>query len=308
MMLNADFSSSERHTRRVLIEAQERLAEAGLRGSFLVRNLDTGLELGIEPDITFPIASLVKIPLALTVLEQFRTGRVSPGTTIELLPENRTPGPTGLCNFSYPTRIAVIDLLFLAISISDDTAADALFTLCPPDMVDQKMKDMSISGLRIRHTIHDLYLTLAERLAPHEAHLAQALAIQAGTRGGGHLIPQLDVSHANSGSARSFVQLLDRIWSNAPSLESSAEVRRMMGTNLLKHRLAPDFATGSSQWASKTGTFLNLRHEVGVVEHADGTRFAVAALTESSVPVTTQPSAEQTIGYVARILHDTLRN
>ena len=307
-MLNPQPLGIGTHTRRVIVEARERLAEAGLRGSFLVRNLDTGLELGIDPDITFPVASLVKVPLALTVLEQIRTGQVNPGTTMELLPENGTPGPTGLCNFSYPARIAVIDLLFLAIAVSDDTAADALFALCPPDMVDQQMKGMHISGLRIRHTIHDLYLTLAERLAPHEAHLAQALAIQAGTSGGGHLIPQLDVSHANSGSARDFVQLLDQIWSNAPSPESSAEVRRMMGANLLRHRLAPDFATGSSRWSSKTGTFLNLRHEVGVVEHADGTRFAVAALTESSVPVTAQPSAEQTIGYVARMLHDTLRN
>ena len=75
----------------------------------------------------------------------------------------------------------------------------------------------------------------------------------------------------------------------------------------MKHRLAPDFATGAARWASKTGTFLNLRHEVGVVEHIDGTRFAVAALTESRVPIATQPVAEQTLGHIARTLHDTIR-
>ena len=43
---------------------------------------------------------------------------------------------------------------------------------------------------------------------------------------------------------------------------------------------------------AKTGTLLNLRHEVGVAEHADGQVFAVAALTESRVPAAIQPEAE----------------
>ncbi|MFD5745679.1 serine hydrolase, partial [Streptomyces massasporeus] len=45
--------------------------------------------------------------------------------------------------------------------------------------------------------------------------------------------------------------------------------------------LAPDFSSDATVWSSKTGTLLNLRHETGVVEHADGQAFAVTALTES---------------------------
>jgi beta-lactamase class A len=53
---------------------------------------------------------------------------------------------------------------------------------------------------------------------------------------------------------------------------------------------------------------LNLRHEVGVVEHDDGSAFAVAALTESRVPAAIQPAAEAVMGQVARALHDQLRD
>lgn len=297
-----------KQVQKILADAKNQLEDAGLRGGFLVRDLDTGTEIGIEPDTIFPIASLVKLPLALTVLEMIRTGDLDPARTIELLPENRTPGLTGLCTFRYPTKVAVFDLVSLALSISDDTAADALFDICPPRMVDHHMQQLHIPGLRVRHTIRTLYQTLAERLAPHEAHLAHTLAIQAGTPGGGHLIPQLDITQANAGSARSFVNLLEQMWiHSAPSLETASTTKQMMSTNLMKHRLAPDFATGTSRWASKTGTFLNLRHEVGVVEHIDGTRFAVAALTESRVPTATQPVAEQTLGHIARTLHDTIR-
>ena len=37
-------------------------------------------------------------------------------------------------------------------------------------------------------------------------------------------------------------------------------------------------------WSSKTGTLLHLRHEIGVVDHADGQSIAVAVLSESSDP------------------------
>jgi beta-lactamase class A len=76
---------------------------------------------------------------------------------------------------------------------------------------------------------------------------------------------------------------------------------------VLRHRLAPDFSSDASLWSSKTGTLLNLRHEVGVVEHADGQTFAVAALTASRVPAHSQPGAEALMARVARRLRDHLR-
>jgi beta-lactamase class A len=75
----------------------------------------------------------------------------------------------------------------------------------------------------------------------------------------------------------------------------------------VRHRLAPDFLSDSSRWSSKTGTLLNLRHEIGVVEHEDGDVLAVAALTESAVPAAVQPAAEAAMAHVARTLHDRLR-
>ena len=74
------------------------------------------------------------------------------------------------------------------------------------------------------------------------------------------------------------------------------------------HRLAPDFTSDASTWASKTATLLNLRHEVGVVEHADGAAYAVAVLTSSHVPAASQPGAEALMAQVARELRDHLRH
>lgn len=287
---------------RLIHELRQTLDDAGLRGSFLVRDLDTGEELGIDPDVEYPIASLVKIPLAVATLDRIRRGELDGAARLDVPPGRiTTPGPTGLSRFRHPARIAVEDLLYLATSVSDNTAADALFALTPPAEVAAALRAYGLRGIAVRHTLAELTATPAELLAPGLAH---ALAIGAGTAE----LPQLDVTRANSGSARAFADLLTALWRPSPiDPDVAARVRSLLGDNLMRQRLAPDFSSDASTWSSKTGTLLNLRHEVGVVEHADGQAFAVAALTESRVPAGSQPGAEALMGQVARALRDHLR-
>ncbi|GIJ48554.1 serine hydrolase [Virgisporangium aliadipatigenens] len=294
----------------VLRDARDALAEAGLRGSFLVRDLDTGDELGIEPDVGYPVSSLAKIPLAVATLERVRTGALDPALPV-VVPPGRSvamPGPPGISRFRHPATVALEDLLYLAMAISDNAAADALFGFTPPEEVTAMLRTLGFDGIVVRHAIDVLNDTPAERFEPRKGHLAHSLAIGAATEGRGHPLPQLDVSRASTGSARAFVDLLAGLW--RPSTVDPAVargVRDLMAMNLHRQRLAPDFASDAARWSSKTGTLLNLRHEVGVVEHLDGPTYAVAALTESSVPAVVQPGAEAVMAQVARSLRDRLR-
>ncbi len=162
--------------------------------------------------------------------------------------------------------------------------------------------------MTVRHRMRDLVETPVEQLPPAEAHLAHTLAIGGTTPGGGHSIAQLDVARANTGSARDCVDLLQALWTpSAIDPQVAERVRDLLRGNLLRYRLAPDFTSDLSTWASKMGTLLNLRHEMGVVEHADGQLFAVAALTASPVPAVNQPDAEALMGHVAQALRDRLR-
>ncbi|GLY65298.1 serine hydrolase [Amycolatopsis taiwanensis] len=285
------------------------LDDGGLRGSFLVRELRSGTELGIDPDLQFPIASLVKIPLAMATLERIRRGELDGATPLEVEPGKiTTPGPTGLTRFRHPARIAIDDLLYLSIAISDGTAADALFELTPPGEVARMLGEWELPGIFVRHLSGDLNDTPADRFDTADVDLAHSLAIGAVTAGQGHRIAQLDVTRANSGSARSFADLVQALWTPSKvDSEVAGRVRELMSLNLLRHRLTPDFSSDASKWSSKTGTLLNLRHEVGVVEHADGQMFAVAVLTESRVPAAIQPEAEVLMARVARTLRDHLR-
>ncbi|MFI0819941.1 serine hydrolase [Streptomyces sp. NPDC021098] len=297
------------NTEALLHDMRQQLRDGGLRGCFLVRDLDTGEELGIDPDTQLPSASLVKVPLALATVERIRRGELDGATMLDVQPGGiTTPGPTGLSRFRHPARVAVDDLLYLSTCLSDGTAADALFALTPPARVADILHELGLRDITVRHTMNELSDTPVERFDTAQVHLAHALAIGAGTGGRGHRVPQLDTTRANTGSARSYVDLLQALWTpSAIHPEVAERVRALMTHNVLRHRLAPDFSSDATTWSSKTGTLLNLRHEVGVVEHADGQTFAVAALTESEVPAAVQPGAEALMSQVARSLRDHLR-
>ncbi|MUL42017.1 serine hydrolase [Streptomonospora sp. PA3] len=293
----------------LLRDIRRELGDGGLDGAFLVRDLDTGEEVGIEPDLVFPVASLVKVPLAAATLERVRRGELDGAQCLRVEPGRvSTPGPVGLTRFRHPAWVALEDLVYLSTCLSDSAAADALFALTPPADVARWLESAGLRGITVRHTLSDLNVTPAERLEPQEAHLAHTLAIEAGTPGRGHGLALLDTTRASSASARSLVDLLHALWRPAAvDTEVAERVRELMGANVLRQRLAPDFASDAARWSSKTGTLLNLRHEFGVVEHADGQSFAVAALTASRVPATVQPAAEALMGRAARRLRDHLR-
>lgn len=297
---------------RRLRALREQLDEAGLRGSFLVRDLATGEQVGIEPGTPYAVASIAKVPLAMAVLDRVRRGELDPAERLEVgpgVPElQERPGPPGLGRFRHPALVAVDDLLYLAVALSDSTAADALFRLVPPADVASYLRETGLDGITVRHPVAELTGTPAERLNADEAHLALRLAIEEGTAGGGHAIAQLDTSRASTATATALVDLLAALWTPSRVDPDVAErVRALMGLNVLRQRLAPDFASDAARWSSKTGTLLHQRHECGVVEHADGGAYAVAALTESRVAASVQPQAEATMGAVARALHDLLR-
>ncbi|WP_144127884.1 serine hydrolase [Catellatospora sichuanensis] len=293
----------------VVAEARAALHDAGLRGSFLVRDLDSGQELGIEADVEWPVASLVKVPIAVATLERAARGEIDPAAPVTVQPGRvSTPGPTGLSRFRHPATIAVEDLAYLAVAVSDSTAADALLALTPPEQVTAELRRLGLVGISVRYLMRELTRTPAELLDRGQAHVAHSLAIAGATPTGGHAVAQLDVARANTGSARAFVDLLHALWRPSTVHTAVAErVRELMGASVMRHRLAPDFSSDASVWSSKTGSLLNLRHEIGVVEHADGQTFAVAALTESSVAAAVQPEAEALMAHVARMLRDQLR-
>lgn len=285
-----------------LLEAVARdLEGVGLRAGICVRRLRSGQQISLEGDRPYPLASVVKLPLAMAVLLQAEAGELDLAHPVEIT-HPVTAGPSGLSLFTHPARIAVADLLYLAVAVSDNAAADVLFERVPPAAVTRVLRERGHAHVTVRHPIADLQRSVAERLED-DLPLALALATRSATRGG-DLIPQLDVSRANVGTAHGLADLLVDVWSCEEPW--ALRLRDLLGANMLRHRLAPDLESDAVRWSSKTGTFLTLRHEVGVAERLDGEAYVVAVLSESTVGARTQPAADAALGAAARRMLDHL--
>lgn len=281
-------------------------AALGVRGSFLARNLDSGEQLGFDVDEMMPLASVVKVPLALVVLDRIAAGELDPAHPVTVDPATNSVGPTGLAAFRHPATVAVGDLLLLMLSVSDNAAADALFGLVPVADVDARLCAWGCGGVRVRHRMNHMY-ECAAGAAGNDFSLALELAVR-DERAGRHTIETLDPAHANLGSASALVDLLQRVWADEISRpRATAELRRLMGLQVFTQRLASELRADTLRWSGKTGTFLHLRHEIGVVQAESGDRVAMAALTRADRRAGQAPDIDLAIGIGARQAFEALR-
>ena len=294
---------------RLTRQVSDELEAAGLRARIVVRDLDSLAEISVAPDGPVPLASVVKVPIALAVLTRIADGQLEADRQVLLEPgRSANMSPMAMSRFRHPARITVDDLLMLSVCFSDNTATDALLGLVPTEEVQRDLDDLGFGGIQVRHHLDALVRTPLESLPPLEAHLAYELAHANPTQGAGHRIWQLDVSQANVATAAGLADLLAELWRpERIDPVTASRLRELMAGNVVRHRLAPDLMSDAAQWSSKTGTLLHLRHEIGVVEHADGQTIAVVVLSESSNSAAAQPAAEAALGAAARALHDLLR-
>lgn len=280
--------------------------QVGARGNFLARNLDTGEELGFDAETAVPLASVVKVPMALTVLERAAAGTLDLAHQLCIEPGRKSLGSTGIGAFRYPVTVAVGDLVHQMLTISDNAAADALLDLVGIEAVSESLRAWGCPGIRMRHRMHRMYECAASAAGSNFGY-ALELAIR-DDQTGNHTIETLDTAYANVGSAAALVDLLQRIWLDQISVPSAtAELRRVMALQVFTQRLSSDLRTDTVRVSGKTGTFLNLRHEIGVVEADSGDRIAIAALTRSTRRASVASDIDLAIGAAARSAFEALR-
>ncbi|MES3035895.1 MAG: serine hydrolase [Gemmatimonadota bacterium] len=102
-------------------------AHAGVVG-YAVWNLDTGERLSRRGDEPFPTASLIKVPIAITLMEQVAAGQLSLDDRITVLKVEKVPG-AGLLQFLHDgAEITIRDAAWLMLTISDNTATNLLLS------------------------------------------------------------------------------------------------------------------------------------------------------------------------------------
>lgn len=282
----------------------------GVHGHLLARNVDTGEQFGFDVDVPVPLASVAKVPIALAVLERAAKGTLDLAHQVSVEPATSSIGSTGISSFRYPATVAVGDLLFLMLSVSDNAAADAVLDLVGLDEVAASLHAWGCPDIHVRHRMQRMY-ECAAGVAGDDFGMALELAVSS-ERSGDYPIETLDPAHANVATASALVDLLQRVWLDQVSEPTAtAELRRLMGKQVFTNRLSSDLRTDTVRVSGKTGTFLHLRHEIGVVESTvgdhGGDRIAIAALTRATRRANVAQDVDLAIGAAARDALEALR-
>ena len=285
------------------------------RCGIVAKHLGTGAIARVNASAVIPLLSVVKLPVAVVVLDGVDQGRWSLSSPITLLA--RDMHPRGELGDRYPRGggpVALHRLLFLMIARSDNTAADALMRLVGGPL--------AVTGWLERNGIRDLRVDRTERGLGNDWH---GLAPGADTLGSAEEIRELraqvpaavhdsaaqamQLDPRDTGTADACVHLLERLWRGDLL---SAEMTDTLESILARCETAPNrlpaLLPKGTPVARKTGTggtsagVTVAINDVGVIRLPNGEDVAIAVLVGE--PRGSVRRAEWVIARAARTVFD----
>lgn len=290
---------------------------AGCEGFAHCREIGTDRALGFRADEPVVAASVFKVGIALELFRQSAMGEIDATEQVELLPGQRTSGPTGISHCRDPVRASLRDLAYLMLTISDNAATDEILSRVSIERMNATAADLGLSGTKTVTRLRDLMESAGE---DHGfAGWRQLMEAVSGKHGEAarerasspDLILKrrgLDPSLTNRTTAADTTRLLNLIWTDRAGDEGAcALVRWMMSEQIDRSRLGSAFGSRVFVSAKSGSLFGVVKNEVGVATYPDGKQYAVAVFTRAAVPFAGHWEVSAAIGQAAKHLVDALR-
>jgi len=116
---------------------------------YSVIDVETGATLSARGDETFPTASLIKVPILVTVYDLYAAGRLSPDDRLTVLGIDKVPGSGILQHLHDGLVITVADAAWLMATISDNTATNLLLDRIIIRRVWDKMEALGLRNTKV---------------------------------------------------------------------------------------------------------------------------------------------------------------
>ncbi len=136
---------------------------AGHRGvvGYAVTNLETGEHIDRRGDETFPTASLIKVPILVTLYDQVEQGRIALDDPLTVLSIDQVPGSGTLQFMHSGVQITVADAAWLMTTISDNTATNILLDKIPMRRVWEKMEALGLPHTKVHSRTFQRFTSVA---------------------------------------------------------------------------------------------------------------------------------------------------
>ncbi len=297
------------------LQARIARAAAGARGPVGVgiKHLETGTELYVNGDETFPMASTFKLPVLVELYAKAREGRLNWDEMVDIGSLDQHLGSGDLAPLFDPPgiKLSMHNVANLMMLISDNSAADICLGKAGTADVNARLATLGVKGIRVDRPCQELILDYGGRDTAKLKHLTLKEIRDATPRTG----PQTDEARwaqddryaadpRDQATPRAFVALLEKIWrGDAVDRASSDAILETMkrcttGAQRIKGLLPRDIIV-----AHKTGSMGGVFDDVGIIYLPDNMgHIAVAVLTKSARA--SSADAEKAIAEIARFAFD----
>ncbi len=136
------------------LNATLRTLTAGFHGkvALYAHDLATGKTVAINADEPVPTASVIKLGILYTALEQIRAGRVHFDDRLMLRKEDQVPGSGVLLFLDTPHALTLKDALTLMIAVSDNTATNLVIDDLGLKTINDQLAGLEPEGLALKNT------------------------------------------------------------------------------------------------------------------------------------------------------------
>jgi beta-lactamase class A len=229
------------------------------------RNLDTGREVGLEPDRRVRTASTIKLPIACALAAEVAAGRARWDERLVIRAQDKVSGSGVLSEFTDGESVSLRDAMVLMIVVSDNTATNLILDRIKADTVNEFMASL---GFEATHSMRKIRGD-GTQLKPAEGWSREGDKAENKRFGIGSSTPREMVR---------LLELLDqgKIVDAATSRELLAVLERQQYKDGIGRK------AGELRVASKSGSLDALRSDVGIVYSPAG-RIAIA-ITVDDMP------------------------
>jgi beta-lactamase class A len=122
-----------------------------------IRDLQTGEELLVNGQSTFPTGSSIKIPILIELHRQAASGELQLTDRLPVAKKDQVGGSGILFHFSPETsQLSLEDLSVLMIALSDNTATNLLIERLGMGRINQTLKELGLGAIRLQRKMIDL--------------------------------------------------------------------------------------------------------------------------------------------------------
>jgi beta-lactamase class A len=310
LLLAASMGSAEE---KALERELQRLGSlsSGVMG-VAVLHLESGRNVFLNADESFPMASTFKVPIAVELLHRVDQGKLDLAQMVEVERHDYSPGSGHLTDLlSQPgLALSLRNLLEIMLLVSDNTATDLLLREAGGgEAVTARMRQFGIEGIRVdRPTLELIADWIGLSPVPGEAERDPAkydeLLDSVPDEKSDEAERAFNDDPRDTSTPRAMAALLEKIWKREALTEASTALlldimkRCRTGEGRLKGIL-PE----GTEVRHKTGTIGKTLNDVGIVTLPDGAGHVVVAafVKKSDLP---DAERERAIAEVSRAAHD----